>query len=190
MQSGGIPNLAIRRKKLNEAPRLVEEFGPQVVASRRIGARREWPSAAPSLMGGVCSFCEETEEPRRGSRLGDEYTRTSSNSPISDGAANQFRRKVFATSRLSGSGRRQAKEPKRSPKSAEDRELITRALKEGTLLGALSTSQLEEMVDFMEVVTLRPGEPCEVDSGPQRAAHGSGADGVLARMVDAGRTAG
>jgi len=53
--------------------------------------------------------------------------------------------------------------PRKSLKSESDRNLVKGALKENTLLGALNTFELDEMIDFFEAVTLKAGQKCDVN---------------------------
>ena len=69
------------------------------------------------------------------------------------------RRKVFAGSRLGGDD---VKAPRKTPKSDADRAKLRSALREGTLLGALSNYELDEMIDFMDVVSLKQGQECDL----------------------------
>ena len=71
------------------------------------------------------------------------------------------RRKVFSGSRLDGEGGNSA--PKKTQKTEADRNQLRAALCEGTLLGALVSQELDEMIDYMDVVVLRNAQ--EVDLG-------------------------
>lgn len=52
--------------------------------------------------------------------------------------------------------------PRKINKSEADRRVVRGALQEGTVLSALSEHELEEMIDFMEVVQIRAGQSCNL----------------------------
>ncbi len=70
------------------------------------------------------------------------------------------RRKVFSGSSVNGEDDHAA--PKKTQKSECDRQSLRAALCEGTLLGALSPQELDEMIDYMDVVVMRQGQGCDL----------------------------
>eukprot|EP00900_Chrysochromulina_parva_P017310 jgi/Chrpa1/25580/Chrysochromulina_OHIO_Genome00008299-RA len=70
------------------------------------------------------------------------------------------RRKVFSGS--AGDGEEVNAAPKKTPKTAPDRITLRAALCEGTLLGALSSQELDEMIDYMDVVAMQKGQECDL----------------------------
>ena len=69
------------------------------------------------------------------------------------------RRKVFTTSSMRGEERSM---PRKISKTEPDRLLIRQALQEGTVLSALSVYELDEVIDFMQVVTFTAGQTCDL----------------------------
>ena len=52
--------------------------------------------------------------------------------------------------------------PRKISKTEPDRLLIRQALQEGTVLSALSVYELDEVIDFMQVVTFTAGQTCDL----------------------------
>ena len=63
----------------------------------------------------------------------------------------------------------------RSPKSAADRKTIASAVQDCTLLGALKGAQLNEMIDYMQAISLRsaerPARPAQLCAQTSTQAH-------------------
>ena len=70
------------------------------------------------------------------------------------------RRKVFSSSRLDGD--RGIKEPPKIPKTPSEHSQVRSALCEGTLLGALADYEIDELIDYMDIVSVRAGEECDL----------------------------
>ena len=116
-------------------------------------------------MGGALSMCICSENDAEQGHTSSPDSRNNGKVTTDDlfGEEPWARRKVFAASRLrDGRDGGRARQPRRSVKKPEDRALIRRAVLDCTLLGALPNKALEEIIDFMVEITLRPGEPCEV----------------------------
>ena len=71
------------------------------------------------------------------------------------------RRRVFSSSRLGHEGS-DARAPHRHVKSDADRFVVRDALKEQTILSALALYDLDEMIEFMEVVNLKAGQSIDL----------------------------
>lgn len=103
-------------------------------------------------MGSLCSICasSEAEAPLStrtapdgvAAKALDRVKRTSGTLRRQSGGVS--RRKVFSA--VGG----EARMPRKVAKSPADRAVITHAVRQGTLLGALPAHQLDEMIDFME----------------------------------------
>ena len=71
------------------------------------------------------------------------------------------RRKVFSSSRLGHEGT-DARLPHKYIKSDADRLIVRDALKEQTILSALAPYDLDEMIEFMEIVSLKSGQSIDL----------------------------
>ena len=120
-------------------------------------------------MGSVCSQEEKAEgaAPRRTAPTeGEEKSGTPTRLSYTlsgrrdERSSSVTRRKVFS---LSGMGRdTEARLPRKVNKSDDVRRLVRRALQEGTVLSALNAYELDEMIDFMDVVPLKSGQECDL----------------------------
>ena len=68
------------------------------------------------------------------------------------------RRNVFSTSRLGETRQRNAPMPHKFSKTEADVVIVREVLREQTILSALSEYDLDEMIKYMEVVDIRPGQ--------------------------------
>jgi CRP-like cAMP-binding protein/tRNA A-37 threonylcarbamoyl transferase component Bud32 len=121
-------------------------------------------------MGGVCSTVDEVS-PKSNERAADngtskteasksEPSRASRTKAVPEHPGNVTRRRIFAGSRVGGN--QGAPIPHKVTKTEADQLLVRGVLQERTLLGALSSYELDEMIGFMDVVSLKAGESCDL----------------------------
>ena len=70
------------------------------------------------------------------------------------------RQTVFASA-----GAREGKKTTRSKKSDNDSKIIRTAIQQSTLLGAMLTPQLQDMIDYMEEKSLKSGQDYDLSGG-------------------------
>ena len=119
-------------------------------------------------MGSMCSTESTAEGPngagrrtapddndgRRASRMGGEARQPSR-------TGNVTRRKVFTLSSLGGRDSERGM-PRKVNKSEDDRRILRTALQNNTVLSALNSYELDEMIDFMDVVPIKAGQGCNL----------------------------
>ena len=120
-------------------------------------------------MGSVCSTSEDgshqsnvrtapADNQQKPSRLS--RSKDGSNGREGRSNASMVRRKVFSNSRMGD--RDEGKLPHKHAKSQADVLVIRKALQEQTILSALAEYDLDEMIQFMDVINLRKGQAAEM----------------------------
>lgn len=113
-----------------------------------------------AAMGCLPSSVSRDAEPDEGERITTESSTDRSSSSHWQRPAAVRRRRLFSGSHRAFNGDGCAQ--KKTPKTEADRMSLLDALSEGTLLGALASQELNELIDYMEVVVMQQGQKCDL----------------------------
>jgi hypothetical protein len=113
-----------------------------------------------AAMGCLPSSVSRDAEPDEGERMTTEASTDRSSSSHWQRPAAVRRRRLFSGSHRAFNGDGCAQ--KKTPKTEADRMSLLDALSEGTLLGALASQELNELIDYMEVVVMQQGQKCDL----------------------------